>query len=166
MQIEVQEPEWYGVVGGPPPGEVVLRDLLVGLFVLLGGLLVGLALPMGPRLPMMLFSIAGAVLTSFGLRQFWRHSQKVRVFGNILEHSDGRRVIRVALTRAVLSTAVAPPGMLVLMLDDGRGQVTLARRADPHEIVDLPPCLGSYLELRPEDFEEIRIAAHRSYPQA
>jgi hypothetical protein len=164
--MDVHEPEWFGVVGGPPPGEVVLRDILVGLFVLFSVLLIGLLLPFGGRLPILLAAAASTSLTLLTLRYAWRRSQQVRVFGNVLEHRDGRRLTRVALNRAVLSTATASPGILVLMLDDGRSQVTLARRADPQEIIDLPPCLGSYLELRPEDFEEIRLAAHRSYPQA
>jgi hypothetical protein len=164
--MQVEEPEWFAVVGGPPPGEVVLRDLLGGLFVLFIALLVGLTLPVRSMLLVLAAAAGLSAATVLLLRQQWRRSQYVRVYGNILEHRDGRRVVRVVLSRAVLSAAVAPPGMLVLMLDDGRGQVTLARRAEPHELLDLPPCLGSYLELRPEDFEQIRNAAHRSYPQA
>jgi hypothetical protein len=164
--MEIQEPDWFTVVGGPPPGEVVLRDLLAGLLVLMATMLLVLALPLSMRTPGLLVAAMLAVGTYLALRQLWRRGQQVRIFGNILEHRDGQRMVRVALNRAVLSTASAPPGMLVLMLDDGRGHVTLARRADPRELSDLPPCMGSYLELRPDDFEEVRMAAHRSYPQA
>lgn len=163
--MELTEPEWFAVVGGPPPGEIVLRDLLAGMLVLLVSLLMALALPASARTPGLIVAALLAVGSQMGLRQLWRRGQQVRVFGNILEHRDGPRLVRVALNRAVLSTASAPP-MLVLMLDDGRGQVTLARRAEPHELSDLPPCMGAYLELRPEDFEQIRLAAGRSYPQA
>jgi hypothetical protein len=84
----------------------------------------------------------------------------------VLEHNDGDRVVRVSLNRAVVSSAAAPPGVLVLVVDDGRTHLAVGRRAEPHEISDLPPRLGPYLELQPDDFEEVRIAAHRSYPQA
>lgn len=164
--MELAEPEWFTVVGGPPPGEIVLRDLVAGLLVLLAALLTALALPMSVRIPALIIAALLAIGSQMGLRQMWRRGQQVRIFGNILEHRDGPRLVRVALNRAVLSTASAPPAMLVLMLDDGRGQVTLARRAEPHELSDLPPCLGAYLELRPEDFEQVRLAAGRSYPQA
>jgi len=164
--MDLREPEWFGVVGGPPPVEVVLRDLLIGLSVLAVAVIVGLSVPLRSRLPVLLGASALSAGTIFALRERWRRSQKLRIFGNILEHRDGSRLVRVALNRAVLSLATAPPGMLVMMLDDGRGQVVLARRAAPHEVLELPPCLGTYMELRPEDFEQIRLAAHRSYPQA
>lgn len=166
MGIELEEPEWFGVLGGPPPVEVVLRDLIVGFFVLLGVLLFGLSLPIGSHISALFIAAAVSAATLLLLRQLWRRQQQVRIYGNILEHRDGQRLVRVVLNRAVLSTAAAPPDMLVLMFDDGRSQVTVARRAEPHELLDLPPCLGPYLELRREDFEQVRLAAHRMYPQA
>lgn len=164
--MDLQEPDWFTVVGGPPPGEVVVRDVAVGLLILLGFLVAGLALPMVSRLAMIVSGAATAMGVVMALRRSWRRSQRVRVYGNVLEHQDGDRVVRVVLNRAVLSTAMAPPSMLVLMLDDGRGHVTVARRAEAQEVADLPPCLLSFLELRAEHFEEIRLAAQRSYPQA
>ncbi len=162
----MHEPEWIGVVGGPPPGWVLFRDWAAAIFTFMVALLTGLALPLDSRLLILLIASGMATTTFVALRQSWRRAQQIRVFGNILEHRDGQRVVRVVLNRAVLSAAVAPPGMLILRLDDGRGQVTVARRADPHEVLNLPLCMRSYLELRTEDFEQIRQAAQRSYPQA
>jgi len=51
-------------------------------------------------------------------------------------------------------------------LDDGTSHVSVARRAEDHELSDLPPIAGPYLELEPEDFEAVRIAAQRTYAQA
>lgn len=167
MQVlNIDEPSWFQVVGGPPPGEVMVRELLVALLVAAGGLFCGMWLPEPWRLACAMGSALIAVPLFFLLRWHWRTSQQVRVLGNLLEHRDGDRVVRVALNRAVLSTAVAPPALLVLMLDDGRSSVTVARRADLHELADLPPCGGSYLELEPDDFESIRLAAQRTYPLA
>lgn len=163
---DLDEPSWFHVVGGPPPGEILARDLLLVLLVAMCGLLIGLWLPEPWRMMCTMGSALTAVPIFFLLRRHWRESQQVRVLGNLLEHRDGDRVVRVALNRAVLSTAVAPPSLLVLMLDDGRSSVTVARRADLHELADLPPCGGSYLELEPDDFETIRQAAHRNYPLA
>ena len=39
--------------------------------------------------------------------------------------------------------------------NSSRSSVTVARRADLHELADLPPCGGSYLELEPDDFESM-----------
>jgi hypothetical protein len=164
--INVDEPHWFHVVGGPPPGEVVVRELVLAMLVVALGLLLGLLVPHPWRLVCTIGSALAAVPMFFLLRRRWRKNQQVRVLGNLLEHRDGDRVVRVALNRAVLSTAVAPPALLVLMLDDGRSSVTVARRADLHELADLPPCGGSYLELERDDFEAIRLAAHRTYPLA
>jgi hypothetical protein len=167
MQVlDVDEPSWFHVVGGPPPGEVVVREVLLAMLVVVLGLAVGLWLPDPWRLLLSMGSALSAVPMFFLLQRQWRANQQVRVLGNLLEHRDGDRVVRVALNRAVVSTAVAPPALLVLMLDDGRSSVTVARRADLHELADLPPCGGSYLELEPDDFEAIRQAAQRTYPLA
>lgn len=162
----MDEPAWFQVVGGPPPPEVVFRDTLLCLGGPIALVVLSLWLPPAPRLVCLTLAVVfAAVMTLLMRRRFWRH-QAVRVVGNVLEHSDGDRVVRVALNRAVVSSAAAPPGMLVLVVDDGRTHLALGRRAEPHEISDLPPRLGPYLELQPDDFEEVRIAAHRSYPQA
>ena len=176
MQVLTQEPllddddddapSWFPVVGGPPPGEVFVRDLLLAMMVAALGLLIGMWLPEPWRMMCTMGSALTAVPLFFFLRRQWRTQQQVRVLGNLLEHRDGDRVVRVSLNRAVLSTAAAPPALLVLMLDDGRSSVTVARRAELHELADLPPCAGSYLELEPDDFEAIRLAAHRTYPLA
>ncbi|MBL9043251.1 MAG: hypothetical protein JNM83_16690 [Myxococcales bacterium] len=157
---------WFSVVGGPPPAEEVLRAVMLSLVLPLGGLCVGLFLPESWRLPFAVLSAAAMIPLFLLLRLRWRTRQQVRVFGNVVEHRDGGQVTRVALTRAVVSAAAAPPGMLVMVLDDGRQQVTVARRADLQELSGLPPCLGPYLELDPEDFEIIRLAANRPYAQA
>lgn len=167
MQVlNIDEPSWFHVVGGPPPSYVLVRELVLALLVALCGLLLGLWLPEPWRLVFAMGSALCAVPLFFLLQRHWRTTQQVRVLGNLLEHRDGDRVVRVALNRAVLSTAVAPPALLVLVLDDGRSSVSVARRADLHELADLPPCGGSYLELEPDDFEAIRLAAHRTYPLA
>lgn len=160
------DPVWLDVVGGPPPSEVVLRELLLTLLVPLFALFAGLWL--SPVLRLLLFVASGGLaLGVFMLqRALWRRGQKVRVLGTVLEHSNGQQVVRVALTRAVLSTAAAPDGYLVLVLDDGNGSVRVARRADDAELSDLPPIFGSYLELTEDDFESVRYAAQRSYAQA
>jgi hypothetical protein len=145
---------------------VVLRDTLVAIVPPMALLLLSLFLPDPLRLLGLLLSLPLALLLSLIMRRRYLGRQGVRVLGNVLEHFDGRRVARVALTRAVVSAAAAPPGVLVLVLDDGRTHLAVGRRAEPHEISDLPPRLGPYLELQPEDFEEVRIAAHRSYPLA
>ena len=88
------------------------------------------------------------------------------MLGSVLEHRDGSRLVRIALTRAVLSVAADPMGLLVLILDDGNSHVSVARRAEEHELSDLPPIAGPYLELLPDDFEAVRFAAQRTYPQA
>lgn len=157
---------WFSVVGGPPPAEEVLRAVMLSLVLPLGGLCVGLFLPEQWRLPCAILSTAAMVPLFLLLRLRWRTRQQVRIYGNVVEHRDGAQVTRVALTRAVVSAAVAPPGMLVMVLDDGRQQVTVARRADLQELSGLPPCLGPYLELDPEDFEIIRLATGRPYAQA
>ncbi len=157
---------WFSVVGGPPPAEEVLRTVMLSLVLPLGGLCVGLLLPESWRLPFAVLSTAAMVPLFLLLRVRWRTRQQIRIFGNVVEHRDGAEVTRVALTRAVVSAAAAPPGMLVMVLDDGRQQVTVARRADMQELSGLPPCLGPYLELDPEDFEIIRLAANRPYAQA
>ncbi|MCS6914934.1 MAG: hypothetical protein RMK29_11350 [Myxococcales bacterium] len=160
------ESGWFPVVGGPPPAEIVFRDTLLALSVPLGLVVLGLWLPLGPRLVCMALAAGlGGGLGLF-LRRRWQRRQAIRVVGNVLEHRDGDRVVRLALTRALVSTAAAPHGVLVLVVDDGHTHLAIGRRAEPHEISDLPPRLGPYLELAPADFEEVRIAAHRSYPQA
>lgn len=164
--INVEEPSWFHVVGGPPPVEVVVRELILALLVVALGLLVALFVPPALRVFFSVGSVLVAAPIVLLLRRSWRANQQVRVLGNLLEHRDGDRVVRVALNRAVMSTAVAPPALLVLMLDDGRSSVTVARRADLHELADLPPCGGSYLELERDDFEAIRAAAQRTYPLA
>lgn len=160
------EPAWFSVVGGPPPGEVLLRELLLALLVLLTTFACGLLMPSPWRFFHLFGSPAIALVTFFSLRRAWVRSQHVRVLGSVLEHFDGRRTTRVALTRAVASTAADPTGLLVLMLDDGHSHVTVARRAADHELSDLPPSVGPYLELSPDDFESVRYAAQRTYPQA
>lgn len=167
MQVlYVNEPEWFSVVGGPPPSDVLLRDGLLTFLVVLLGLFVA-QLSDGELRPFLNLAAPLLALPVFALlRLRWRHNQQVRVVGNLIEHRDGSRVVRVALNRAVLSTAAAPPGVLVLVLDDGLSQVTVARRAELHELSDLPPCMGPYLMLHPEDFEVVQKAAHRTYAQA
>jgi hypothetical protein len=167
MQVlYAKEPEWFNVVGGPPPGDVILRDGFVTVLVVVLGLLAAQLLgePWRPFLNLVALFSALPVFATLRLR--WRHNQQVRVLGNLIEHRDGSRVVRVALNRAVLSTAAAPPGVLVLVLDDGLSQVTVARRAELHELSDLPPCMGPYLMLHPEDFEVVHKAAQRTYAQA
>lgn len=167
MQVRyVNEPEWFNVVGGPPPSDVVLRDGMLTFVVMLIGLLAAQLLGDPWRPLISLAAALGALPTFVLLRLRWRQNQQVRVLGNLVEHRDGSRVVRVALNRAVLSTAAAPPGVLVLVLDDGLSQVTVARRAELHELSDLPPCMGPYLMLDPDDFEAVHRAAQRTYPQA
>ena len=167
MQVlNIDEPSWFHVVGGPPPSYVLVRELVLALLVALCGLLLGLWLPEPWRLLFAMGSALCAVPLFFLLQRHWRTTQQVRVLGNLLEHRDGDRVVRVALNRAVLSTAAAPPGVLVLVLDDGLSQVTVARRAELHELSDLPPCMGPYLMLDPDDFEVVHKAAQRTYAQA
>ena len=166
LMPDLHEPDWFGVIGGPPPVEVVLRDAALCSTVLFGALLGSTGLGLVPRLAVVLGAAGLASALYFLMRWRWRAAQKVRIVGNVLEHRDGRDVVRVALNRAVLSVAAASPDVLVLMLDDGRSHVTVARRAEDGELTELPPCLGAYLELHPEDFEAVRSAAQRSYPQA
>ena len=68
-----------------------------------------------------------------------------------------------SLTRAVLSVAADPMGLLVLILDDGNSHVSVARRAESTGLSDLPPIAGPYLELLPDDFEAVRFATQRTY---
>lgn len=160
------EPGWFHVIGGPPPLDVLLRDLLLAVSLPLLVLIGSLWLSGAARL----LSVIGALGLSVGLsllqRARWRRRQGVRVIGSVLEYRNGDEVRRVALPRAVVSAVASPPGVLVLVIDDGRTHLAVGRRAQAHEISDLPPRLVSYVELQPEDFEEVRIAAHRSYPMA
>ena len=133
---------------------------MLSLVMPLGGLCLGLFLPEVWRLPCAVLSTVAMVPLFLLLRFRWRTRQQIRLFGNIIEHRDGSQVTRVALTERWCQQP-APPGVLVMVLDDGRQQVTLARRADMQELSGLPPCLGPYLELDPEDFEIIRLATHR-----
>jgi hypothetical protein len=160
------EPDWFLVVGGPPPGEVFLRELILAVLVLL--MTVGFAwlLPSPWRLFQVVSAPAIATLTFLFLRQTWRRNQGIRVLGSVLEHRDGQRLVQVALTRAMVSTAAAAPGLLVMVLDDGRSHVTVARRAIDEELIELPPSVGPFLELSPDDFEAVRRAAQRTYAQA
>lgn len=160
------EPDWFEVVGGPPPAEVMLRDMLLTLILPVALLMGSMWLPLGLQLICMALAVGLTLALSVVMRRRWWRRQGVRIMGNVLEHRDGAHVARVALTRAAISSAMVLPGLLVLVLDDGRHRLAVGRRAEPHEISDLPPRLGPYLELQPEDFEEVRIAAHRSYPLA
>ncbi len=162
----IREPRWFSVIGGPPPADVLLRDLVLVVSVPLGLLVCSLWLPGVLRPVVVALALVLAVALSLGSRWRWRRSQGVRIVGSVLEYRKGAEVYRLALTRSVISAAASPPGVLVLIIDDGRSHLAVGRRAEPHELIDLPPRLGPYLELRPEDFEEIRIAAHRSYPRA
>lgn len=161
-----RDPGWFEVVGGPPPAEVAFRDALLTLLPPVAVLLCSLWLSLPLRVVCFVLATVLLVVLSLETRRRWRRQQGVRVVGNVLEHRSGQRVARVALTRAVISSASASPGMLVLVVDDGQTHLALGRRAEPHEISGLPSRLGPYLELMPEDFEEVRIAAHRSYPRA
>lgn len=162
----MHEPGWFPVVGGPPPADVLWRDAVVGLAAPLGLLLASFWVPHPLRIGVLGLSLLLAFGLSLGLRRRFWGQQSVRVVGNVLEHRDGGRVLRLALTRAVISTAAAAPGVLILLLDDGRTQLAVGRRAAAHELSNLPVLHGPYLELQPADFEEVRIAAHRSYAQA
>ena len=162
----MHDPDWFTVVGGPPPADVLVRELFLAVAVLVVTLVCGLLMPPPWRFFHVLGAPAVAAATFLALRQTWRRSQQVRVLGSVLEHRDGARMVRVALTRAVLSTAADPTGLLILILDDGTSHVSVARRAEDHELSDLPPIAGPYLELEPEDFEAVRIAAQRTYAQA
>jgi hypothetical protein len=153
-------------VGGPPPAEVFWRDALVVLAGPLSLLLAGFWLPRPLRLLALVLSLALASGMSLVMRRRWWRQQSIRVVGNVLEHRDGLQIARLALTRAVLRSAAAAPGVLILLLDDGRLQLAVGRRAEPHELASLPVLQGPYLELEPDDFEEVRIAAQRSYAQA
>jgi hypothetical protein len=160
------EPGWFHVIGGPPPLDVLLRDLLIAISVPLLVLLGSLWLSGAARFFCVVGALGLAVGLSMLLRERWRRRQGVRVIGSVLEYRNGVEVRRVALPRAVVSAVASPPSMLVLVIDDGRTNLAVGRRAQAHEISDLPPRLVSYVELEPEDFEEVRIAAHRSYPMA
>lgn len=157
---------WFPVLGGMPPADEVLRSFALSLALPIWGIALSFVVPEPWKLPcVVLFSLS--LLPAFLLlRLRWRTRQKVRVLGNLLEHTNGAAVTRVTLTRAVISSACVPPGMLVLLLSDGREQIALARRAHMQELVGLPPCLGPYLELDPEDFEIIRFATTRPFAQA
>ena len=105
----MDEPSWFQVVGGPPPPEVVFRDTLLCLAGPLGLIVLSLWLPPTPRLLLTVMAVGlGAALSLLARRRWWRQ-QAVRVLGNVLEHHDGDRVVRVSLNRAVVSSAVAPP---------------------------------------------------------
>ena len=162
----IHDPDWLSVVGGPPPGDVFARELFLAVAVLVITVVCGLLMPPPWRFFHLLGAPAVATATFLALRQTWRRSQQVRVLGSVLEHRDGSRLVRIALTRAVLSVAADPMGLLVLILDDGNSHVSVARRAEEHELSDLPPIAGPYLELLPDDFEAVRFAAQRTYPQA
>jgi hypothetical protein len=166
IDVELEEPEWFAVRGGPPPTEVLLRDGLAGLLTMLVVWVFGLLL--APTARLLLLAVAGVsgAATLLGLRRRWQQRQQVRIYGNILEHRSGTQTVRVVLSRATQSALMAPPGLLVLTLDDGRGTISLARRAAPEEIGDLSPCFGPFLELGHDDFEQVRYAASRPYPQA
>lgn len=161
-----EEPDWFSVIGGPPPIEVVFRDLLLALAAPVLIIVISLYLPPLLRWPCVALAVGLSVALLITTRSRWLARQGVRVIGNVLEYRDGEHVGRVALTRALITAAVTPSGMLVMIVDDGRNHLALGRRAEAHEVSDLPPRLGPYLELDPEHFEEVRIAAHRSYPQA
>ncbi|HPH26453.1 MAG TPA: hypothetical protein PLA87_06355 [Pseudomonadota bacterium] len=166
QSLRIEEPEWFNVLGGPPPGEIVLRDIVLSLVLPAVGLLISPWLSGQLRFLCVFLPLLTAVPMFFLLQHFWHRSQQIRIIGSVLEHRDGERVQQVGLNRAVLSTASAPPAKLVLMLDDGRSCISIARKASLRELSDLPPSVGPYLELSEEDFEAIARAAHRSYPQA
>lgn len=163
---EVTEPRWITVVGGPLPMGAALREAATALLVPLALLFWGLFAP----LLLQLFLIAAALLLSGGLgvwaRRRYFQRQRLRVLGNLLEHRDGDTMRRLALTRVVLSVAAGGPDAVVLVLDDGQCQIAVGRKAEAHEVAGLPPRLGPWLELRPDDFEEIRAAAQRPYARA
>lgn len=166
LRFALPETPWFPVVGGPPPPGELLRTVLLSLVLPLFGLWLGLHLPEPWRVPCLVLSSLSAVPLFGLLRYRWKTRQKVRLFGNLIEHFDGVGITRVVLTQAVVSAAASPPRMLVMLLDDGRQQVALARQADFHELSGLPPCSGTYLELDPEDFEVIRQATARTYAVA
>lgn len=160
------EPRWLQVIGGPLPVAAALREsmpaLLVPLALLFWGLFLSLPLQIvAAFLALLLTGLSGR----FARRRYF-YRQRLRVLGNVLEHRDGAKVQRLALTRAVTSFSAGGPEELVLVLDDGTTQIAVGCRVEAHEVAGLPPRLGLWLELAPADFAQIRAAAERPYARA
>lgn len=163
---EVTEPRWIPVQGGPLPLHAALREAAVALLVPLALLFWGLFAPLMLQLLLIVAALLLSAVLGLWARRRYFFRQRLRVLGNLLEHRDGSTTRRVALTRVVLSVAAGGPEALVLVLDDGQCQIAVGRKAESHELAGLPPRMGLWYEVSPEDFEEIRAAAHRPYARA
>lgn len=157
---------WLEVVGGPPPADVMLRDVMMGLLLPLTMLVLSWWAQGSLSLALVAVALLLSGVLSVLTRRRWRRRQRLRVVGNVLEHQDGEQLVRLALARAVISAAASPPEMLVMVMDDGVHHLAVGRRADEQELSGLPLRLGPYLELRPEDFDLVRVAAHRPFATA
>lgn len=162
-----KEPPWFQVVrSGKPSWEKASKEMTKAGVVALLFAAFAFIVPTQIKPFWGLASLAFWMLLCVALRKRFWYKQRVRIVGSVLEYDNGTQITQISLSRASLHLAATPPGFLVLLLQDGNAQLALGRQADIPDLLNLPIYLGHHLELTPEDFEEIRLSAQRSYPQA